>query len=407
MAVAIRNTFARNISTGPMMELGNRLTSLEFNLWNMKVGRLRIGSAKWFGAMMEFLKDAGFSELDGIKLYRGKPWFLRGKQSLLAKAWYAFDRTHPNRKRRGSEPQFSHRVTRAMKLLKRCPRSRLSFVTIVCNIALTKEEALNASRAAGAKLDGFIRRRFDNAIWMLFPEVDLKLAGNVADGLLVNSSWVDGIDDTHLVYKVHFHGIMYVPDMSPSEVEKAFRFHRNGKRNKAFSGVNQVRAIAVRDEPGRGETDPDVMGCIGYSTKCHYRPPTTVRMLEGFAEWLWLTDKIMSDPSLIRIGGVNKGITYHCEDCGACHIEEGECNCQPVIEALHDFYDDKLDSEVSSVPVPGSDISLEEAIDLNSLSSSFWVRLQNQVLSKSFTAMGLVVRFAVWITRISGQIRGP
>ena len=242
MAVTNRTPFARNVSTGPTMKPGNRLTSLEVNLQNMKVGQFKIGSAKWFGALMEFLKDAGFRELEGIKLYRGKPWFLRGKQSLLAKAWRAFDRCRPNRKRQGTGPKLTRRVARAVKLLRQCPRNRLTFVTVVCDIALTKEEALDATQSAGAKLDGFIHRRFDNAIWLLFPEVDLKQAGNIADGLLVDNSWAQEIDDNHLVYKVHFHGIMYVPDMSPSEVERAFQFRRDGKRNKAFCGLNQVRA---------------------------------------------------------------------------------------------------------------------------------------------------------------------
>jgi hypothetical protein len=64
MAVSLsKNPFARNHSEGPTMKPTNRVTSLEFNISNMRIGRLKIGSASWRRALYKQLNQFGFEEL--------------------------------------------------------------------------------------------------------------------------------------------------------------------------------------------------------------------------------------------------------------------------------------------------------------------------------------------------------
>lgn len=175
-------------------------------------------------------------------------------------------------------------------------------MTVVTDIACSKEDALSLVQTTGNQLDRFIRRRFNDAVWLMFPEVNVKLARDIADGLVVHRDWRRGLSGDRLVYKVHFHGMIYTPGMSSRDLEQAFRFGRSGKRFRHFSGHNQVRAIDMRENL---ESGPDVEGVSGYATKNHFKPPVASRMLEGAAEWVWLTYQILSDSRLVKIGGVN------------------------------------------------------------------------------------------------------
>lgn len=94
----------------------------------------------------------------------------------------------------------------------------------------------------------------------------ILLADDIADGLVVHSGWRTGIRGDRRVYKVHFHGMIYVPGMTQRQVERAFRFGRSGKRLKRYSGHNQVRAKEMNADANGA---PDVEGIKGYATKFH------------------------------------------------------------------------------------------------------------------------------------------
>lgn len=379
-----KKTFAANASAGPTMLPQGRVTSLQFNVWNMQVGRHKIGSSRWWSALIKNLVKLGYSELANVPFFRGKPAFLRGKHNSLRGLWNKSANTCPGKKRRGQPPRFNRRVMRILDLLKKCPLGYVSFVAVVTSIALTKEEALAFAKRDGERIDRFIRNRFDHPIWIMMPEVDLHLAKPIRTDLLADRAWRVGVADNRMVYKVHFHGIIYVPAKTASDVEAAFKTGRNGKRSKVYSGNNQVRAIQMDREPGNRTPTPDVYGVAGYATKTHYKPPVDRRMLEGFGEWVWLNHMITSDASLIRIGGFNAGIHHYCKSCDTHHRSDDDCECEPLI-VEDDFYgfDDEPDA-TSSDAVTGemSGLHRQDVTDdrvsglssiLNSLGLTSWI----------------------------------
>ncbi|AUR00795.1 hypothetical protein PhaeoP88_03474 [Phaeobacter inhibens] len=274
----------QNISDGPQMPVSPRVRSLRYDIANMRLGRHSIGTEAWWQSFWRQLDFLAHPELEEI---------LQDQENAL--------RLRSVVDKRGKQTE-SMRVKRVIGRLRDSPREHVSFVTVVTDIALTKEDALAMLKATGRQLDRFIRNRFDGAIWLMYPEVDAKLARDIADNLVTHRNWCNGVPGNRLVFKVHFHGILYTPGMSHVDVEKAFKTGRNGKRTKLFSGLKQVRAIEMRKGLGGAA---DVAGVSRYATKCHFKPPVKTRMLEGAAEWVWLTIQIMSDDGLIKIGGVN------------------------------------------------------------------------------------------------------
>lgn len=154
---------------------------------------------------------------------------------------------------------------------------------------------------------------------VLFPEVDQKVAKNVDTALIPRVGWKVVYDPDQRIYKIHFHGLIYVPGFSPSGIEEAFRINKNGKRNRSYSGANQVRVIPVDEAPGYDDGTPDVEGVAGYSTKYQCRPPVMARMLEGFVSWLVVTYAIINNPKTTVVVGARKGIKVKCEACDTYH----------------------------------------------------------------------------------------
>lgn len=272
------DTFARNISAGPLMTKTKRMTSLQYDIANMKLGRMEFGSSKWIKLATKIVQHLNYSELQDVKLRYGKPWFLTGRS-------------------------LANKVKRIEGLIKQCPTEEVCAITVVTSIARTKEEALAVVERDGASLDRFIRRRFSDALWVLFPEVDIKLARDVSLDVSADRTWADETPDNQLVYYVHFHGVLRAEGLSRDDIEEGFRRFRNGKRVARFAGSRQVRVQNLRERDGTIDLKQEVKNVFGYGTKRHFRPPTKQRMHEGFAEWMWLTDKIASSARLVRTGG--------------------------------------------------------------------------------------------------------
>ncbi|WP_299883325.1 hypothetical protein [uncultured Sulfitobacter sp.] len=329
--------FKFDVSTGSTMIPVNVVRTLEYNIMNMRVGAHSIGSAKWFKALFKALKKLGYSELDDIKWKNGKPEFLRDQGNMLRELWYKSGKGNPKRRRRGEGPKFSRRIRKAIALLRDCPIDRVSFVTVVAGFARSKEEALQMVRDEGVRLERYIRNRFDRAVFVMFPEVDVVMAGKIPFYLMPQKGWKDDIDDAMQIYKVHFHGVMHVPAMGPKKVEHGFRYTKTNRKTKRYSGIQQVRSLPMYSELGQSSAVPDVLGVAGYANKNHFRPPVLLRMLEGFADWLWLTHKIYQDQSLVITGGTTDGVWEYCSYCEVHYRPEDSCDCAPVVVPI-DFY---------------------------------------------------------------------
>ena len=400
------NTFQRNRSVGPRLTPRRRITSLQFNILNMRIKQHAIGSPKWWKSLISGMVKLGCEELADIPFSYGKPTFLRRKGVDWHDLWYKTGKDNPKRKRRGEPPRFSRRVTKAVNTLRETPKGRVAFLTTINAIGLSAWEALDLVGSEGRRLESFIRRRFPHAVFVLFPEVDLLLAKNVKTDLLPDRSWRRNTPDNHVVYKIHLHGLISVPGMTPPEVERAFKFTKSGKRSRLYSGNNQVRALPLEKEPGSRSSTPDVLGIAGYATKLHYRPPVKERMLEGFAEWVWLNHRITSDAGLIRTGGTNHAVMDYCRDC-ECHFPIGDlCKCEPVFEQ-DDFYELRDGGPLGDCPGDDSGVGNDSGIDINSDPRSICSSGENISKEKNFGLVALLRPVVSWLQILAGYIRGP
>jgi len=402
-----RNTFANNVTVGGSTAINNRMIALEHNIENLRMGRLKLGSDKWLRKATQVAVKLGYQDMIGIEIRDGKPWFVARSQSMLRQLWIESAKANPKKKRRGEAPKHSPRVQRVIGKLMDCPRENVAFLTVVTTIAVTKEDTLHQVKTDGAKLDRFIRKRFPHAVWLMLPEVDAYQAKKISVDLVLDNSWRKGVQPNTLVYKVHFHGIIYVPGISPSKVEAMFKGYKNGKRVKHYAGNNQVRALKMNTEPGSNSNQPDCQGVVGYATKRHYRPPTTHRMLEGFVDWVWITNKLASNDKYTVIGGVAGPIHEYCPTCDLYHPSMPKCECEPVIE-YDDFFDEDIgspnnSSEDDSFGMDSECIS-DQASYLNCAASTDCTKKQKTHMRKNLITVliGLLKRMISSFTRHKG-----
>lgn len=409
MTYPTKDTFARNQMKFAPMPKDNRMLSLEWNIRNMRLSQHPKGSAAWIKSATSSVLALGHPELEGIPIVRGKPAFLANAGNLIRKEWNKSERINFKRINHGYGTRFSKRVVRAMRCLEDCPIENVGFITPVVAYVTTKEEALALARSAGAKLSRFIRNRFPHAIWLLFPEVDEVTVGSVADNILVDRGWKQGLSDKTLVYKVHFHGAIYVPGSDVSAIEAGFCFYRSGKRVRHYCGVNQVRVLPIRPDPDQTDPRPDIVGVSGYSTKKHCRPACDARMLEGYAEWMWLTHQIASDESLVQIGGVTSGIYEYCSACDHYYPRGDDCRCESVVRPDDSIgFDIVLNSFKGSSPDSIIDISDQAGLlsSLNSVGSSIWNSYQKMPTVEKVTT-AVFGGFSSLLKWMKGHIRGP
>jgi hypothetical protein len=293
-----------------------------------------------------------------------------------------------------------------MKVLRGAPLSRTGFITVVASFEGSEEQAILAAEKEARRLDAFLRRRFDHPVCLLFPEIDQKVAKEVDAALIPKTKWKLEYDEKQRIFKIHFHGVIYVPGLSPDEIEQAFQTNQNGKRNKLYSGANQVRVIPVREAPGFDDGTPDIEGCCGYATKYHYNPPVKERMLEGFVSWLIVTDAIIQNPRSIVCVGIQSGIQKLCKACETYHEIDSSCACEPILQQDETFYSDipSLSNHVHDYEVSDCEQTNYPSCDLassspsrvfifNSLSLSVWKRNAKWVKKKTLA----FIEQASWI----------
>jgi hypothetical protein len=360
-----------------------RVESLEYNIRNMSAARHQIGICQWWAQLTRHLIEMDFPELENLPFVRRKPWFVANAERRSKKKRMEAASSDLGNQLWGSASGYSARVDRMLDLLHTCPIEHTSFVTAVCAIGMSTEQALALVKSEGAKLDRFIRNRFPNAIWLMFPEIDVVLAEHIELGLLPDRKWRIGVNGKTLVYKVHFHGIIYAHGITPADVESSFKYYRSGKRVKCFSGANQIRSIPLYDDPGTEEIKPDVYGVAGYSTKMHFRPPVPHRPLEGFAEWCWVNSMVSSDDSLIRIGGVRAGIRAMRANSGLSGRANEVCCTGSLTESHNSSSATNVDRTPHDTKFIHEEDSINAGIDrliaLNCKDASDWSSTQNTV----------------------------
>ncbi|WP_224826489.1 hypothetical protein [Cognatishimia sp. MH4019] len=340
MATKVEQMHSYDRSSGENHCPTNPARPLQYNLKNMAVGRLELGSEEWWKSMCDGLHQWHYPELQSVFKGRRLPQFVSDRLTTGHKTWIKSAQTHPDQKRVGSPPKHNLKARRAMEILRGAPLSRTGFITVVASFEGSEEQAILAAEKEAKRLDAFLRRRFDHPVCLLFPEIDQKVVEEVDGALIPKTNWKFEYDEKQRVFKVHFHGVIYVPGFRPNEIEQAFRRNRNGKRNKLYSGANQVRVIPVREAPGFNDGTPDIEGCCGYSTKYHYNPPVKERMLEGFVSWLIVTDAIIQNPKSIVCVGIQSGIQKFCKVCETYHQIDSWCACEPIMQQDQTFYSD-------------------------------------------------------------------
>jgi len=349
MADAAKRMQAYDHSFGDLHEPARSVRPLEYNIINMRLGKLTLGSKRWWYALFDVLHLLDYEEVNRLCAGRRIPYFIARRLDGQHRSWVNSVKHSPNAKRIGKAPSHTSRNQQAINLLRTAPADQLGFVTVVADFAGSESEAEAQAEASAKRLSSFIRRRFDDAVCVLFPEVDQKVASSVAPSLLRMAGWRTKFDDNQRIFKTHFHGLIYVPGFGPADIEAAFKLDKNGKRNRFYSGSNQVRVIPVEEAPGCDDGTPDVDGVAGYSTKYHYKPPVISRMLEGFISWLVVTSSIISNPKAHVVVGIRKGIVIHSTLCDTCNQVEQECECSLPIEviSLEEFYGNGSDDTYS------------------------------------------------------------
>ncbi|PCH74710.1 MAG: hypothetical protein COC12_03425 [Rhodobacteraceae bacterium] len=325
------------------------MTSLVYNIANMKMSRMELGSPEWIKFATAIIEKLGYTELQGIENRYGKPWFMSGRK-------------------------MPKRVGKIADILTKCNSDNVFAFTIITTITLTKEEAITHANKDGAALSGFIRNRFPNAVWLLTPEVDIKLASDIIADITPDRSWANDLNKNHLVFLVHFHGLLFVPTHSQKDVVYGFLHHRNGKRVKHYSGNRQIRIQNMYTRDGKVDLLTETNNVIGYATKCHYRPPTKLRMLEGYPEWVWVTNKIATNNLLIRTGGSSK---FNQRNMGSLN--------KPT-----PFSSSDTNLEIKNTSIDSSTIIFDDnknAIDLNSDGGDRWKPTRIPRIVKFFVSL--------------------
>jgi hypothetical protein len=371
------------------------LFQLAYNIENMKIGRMKMGTKKWWKFIAAIIHQLEYADLDHVFNGRLLPQFIADRLDPGYRKWVMSRSKNRDQTRVGTAPKHNSRITRAMDILLNAPLDKLGFATIVASFEGTEKEAIKAAEKEARRLDQFIRRRFRHAVSLMFPESDIKIAKDVDAALLPNVGWKLRFDPKQRIFKIHFHGLIYVPGYCPSDIEKAFKRTANGKRSRLYSGAHQVRVIPVDQAPGMNDGTPDVDGVAGYATKYHYNPPVKTRMLEGFASWLTVTDAILKNPKTIVVTGVRAGIRS--DEAGATSHDDKPLSCHEH-NAQRDADAGVGNSEISELIVtPASKVVQVDIPDslpprvfsnvdymLNSVSPSPWQhdqkRLQKKIL---------------------------
>ena len=139
----------------------------------------------------------------------------------------------------------------------------------------------------------------------MVPEVDLLTVENIASGLMGGAEWSYGLPLNRVIYKVHFHGVIFAEDHSVKEIQSVLNRTKRNRRTKVFFGLNRIRAVPLYQDPQHNDRN-DAEGCVGYSLKQHYRPTNMHHHLETMPEWIRLMADMDNDFSLIKTGGVGQ-----------------------------------------------------------------------------------------------------
>ncbi len=390
MPVSVEKMHRNDHSIGENHVPSSPLFQLAYNIENMKLGKMELGSKKWWNFIAKVIHQLEYADLDHVLGGRFLPQFISDRLDPEYRKWATSRMQSRNDIREGQSLQYNRRIIRAMQVLMDAPLGQLGFATVVASFEGTEEEAIAEAERQAKRLEQFIRRRFKDAVSLMFPEVDLKVAKDVSAALLPTAGWKLRFDPKQRIFKIHFHGLIYVPGYSPSGIEQAFKRTANGKRSRLYSGANQVRVIPVEEAPGFNDGTPDVEGVAGYSNKYVYNPPVKARMFEGLASWLIVTDAILKNSKTIVVTGVRAGV-QKAEKSRDISFREpmafSEHDCIPVLgDSIKSPLSVIPDAKVNQFhfPVLGSpEVSSDVDHILYSVDPSIWQDDQKQAHKKN------------------------
>ncbi|WP_281857378.1 hypothetical protein [Litoreibacter halocynthiae] len=285
-----------------------RVTSLMNNLFNMQVTNQPIGSETWMKSALRMLRRYVYTELEeiiGTIENPIVPFFIAKRSRPELKKWTKARSTDGSEQDDHPFPHPSSRVRKAVDWLSRMPLGQSAFITVITSVQLTYWDALIAAKKDGQRLVNLLNRRLkgEKHSFIIVPEVDLVTVGDIADGLMGTADWKSGLGTNRVVYKVHFHGVLFVDGMVVDDIQHILTHSNRNRRTKVFFGLNRIRSVPLYKHP-QHEDRNDAGGCVGYSLKQHYRPTNRYRHLETMPEWFILNFAMEADASLIRTSGI-------------------------------------------------------------------------------------------------------
>lgn len=411
----IQSENTRDSSLGPRIEAPKRVSSLKKSILNQRIAQHKIGSLPWKAALNRAHAEHGFEAPGDVLGVRKKR---RRTSTARDQARTAKGKSNSKQPARRERQMLKPRVERAIAELELCPAENLHFLTVVTAFATSLDDAKKQIVEGGLRLNRFMRRRFKHAKWLLFSEVDQLLSKDVAVDILSDPKWKDDIPGNFLLYKVHFHGPVFVPGMNSHEVEAAFKRTESGKISKLYRGNKQVRVIPVRIVEDAGKKTPDVKGVVGYSTKFFFKPPVISRMFEGYPEWVDLARFIKSDSRSTLIGGFDRVISDDRLPCDDTLSVDRDCDvnhtcgpCPPLGVAIPDLDPGHTVCEESKLHLPDGhadpQLSWSSLYTLNSERLTHGVRLEKWMQKKRNGIPGFIARCALKLWRNLVPARGP
>lgn len=403
------------VTLGPKLVPPKRVPSLKRSVLNMQIAQHKIGSLPWKTALRRALLEHGFEAPSFAPNTK-----TRKKCRYTAKdvAWLAKGHGKSKQHSRSDEPKLEPRVERAVARLEACPGEFLFFITVVSAFGMSVEDTKIRIAEEALKLNRFMRRRFKHAKWLLFCELDEVLAKDVAADILPDPKWKDDIPGDMLLYKIHFHGVAYIPGKNAPEVEEAFKRTESGKISKMYRGNKQVRVLPLYLVDDVGKKVPDVKGVVGYSTKSFFKPPVPSKMFEGYPEWVDLTQFIKNNSHPTLIGGFNNDTFEYCyvcskhfpmgHNCGA-RYPSGACTLigEPLPEtSTEDTVCEKPPSDTADRHSDPNSLRASH-ITLNSDRVTHGHRLEKRTQKKRMQLSSFIVRCMLKLWRNLVPARGP
>lgn len=205
--------------------------------------------------------------------------------------------SEPNR-----SPRSKTRVA-VRALFGHLPENNMGCITIHFSAARNAVDAESMIDLYRKQLRSFLTSKIpDSTVWLAF-EVVSRQAKDVDSNIYPDRRWKHEYDPGETIWLIHCHGLIYAPNMTPSEIRVAFKTRKNGKRSR-YAGSRQVDVRPV--EHLFNESGTDVKGIEGfaeYAVKMHFEPIEYAQNTSLYVDWVLLTSRLRKkNKHLFRFG---------------------------------------------------------------------------------------------------------